>query len=75
MNRLFPGGSTAKIKEIASHEAPVARLCRIRRFPTSLFYGFFLRGDPKKLGYVLEDQFMLILRIFFSIDTQTCFRF
>lgn len=49
-------GSTAKIKEIASHEAPVARLCRIRRFPTSLFYGFFLRGDPKKLGRVFVSD-------------------
>ncbi|CAF1468030.1 unnamed protein product, partial [Didymodactylos carnosus] len=45
-------GSTAKLSDISVQEAPVARLCRIRKFPTSPFYGFFLCGDPKKLGRV-----------------------
>ena len=43
-------GSTTRLSDIASQDAPVGRLCRIRKFPTSPFYGFFLCGDPKKLG-------------------------
>jgi hypothetical protein len=43
-------GSITKLSDISAHDAPVARLCRIRKFATSPFYGFFLCGDPKKLG-------------------------
>ncbi|CAF4469790.1 unnamed protein product [Rotaria socialis] len=45
-------GSISKLSDISTHDAPVARLCRIRKFATSPFYGFFLCGDPKKLGRV-----------------------
>ncbi|CAF1569314.1 unnamed protein product [Rotaria magnacalcarata] len=45
-------GSMSKLSDISTHDAPVARLCRIRKFATSPFYGFFLCGDPKKLGRV-----------------------
>ncbi|CAF0931428.1 unnamed protein product [Adineta ricciae] len=45
-------GSITKLSDISSQDAPVARLCRVRKFATSPFYGFFLCGDPKKLGRV-----------------------
>ncbi|CAF1516560.1 unnamed protein product [Adineta ricciae] len=37
---------------ISKRDAPIARLCRIRKFPSSPFYGFFLCGNPKRLGRV-----------------------
>lgn len=57
LTRAFPPispieGSITKLSDISSQDAPVARLCRVRKFATSPFYGFFLCGDPKKLGYV-----------------------
>ncbi|CAF4041131.1 unnamed protein product [Rotaria sp. Silwood2] len=45
-------GSINKLSDILTQDAPVARLCRIRKFATSPFYGFFLCGDPKKHGRV-----------------------
>ncbi|CAF1208220.1 unnamed protein product [Rotaria sordida] len=48
----YEKGSINKLSDISTQDAPVARLCRIRKFPTSPFYGFFLCGDPKKLGRV-----------------------
>ncbi|CAF0730470.1 unnamed protein product [Rotaria sp. Silwood1] len=45
-------GSINKLSDILTQDAPVARLCRIRKFATSPFYGFFLCGDPKKNGRV-----------------------
>ncbi|UJR23589.1 hypothetical protein I4U23_026578 [Adineta vaga] len=38
--------------QISKKDAPIARLCRIRKFPSSPFYGFFLCGNPKRLGRV-----------------------
>ncbi|CAF0852377.1 unnamed protein product [Adineta steineri] len=45
-------GSITRLSDISSQDAPVARLCRVRKFASSPFYGFFLCGDPKKLGRV-----------------------
>ncbi len=43
-------GFTSKVLNISKKDAPVARLCRVRKFPSSPFYGFFLCGNPKELG-------------------------
>ncbi|CAF0925167.1 unnamed protein product [Adineta steineri] len=42
----------AKLSQIPKNDAPVARLCHIRRLPSSPFCGFFLTGNPKRLGRV-----------------------
>ncbi|CAF2991677.1 unnamed protein product [Rotaria sp. Silwood2] len=44
--------SSTEILNICKKGAPVARLCRIRKIPSSPFYGFFLCGDRKKLGRI-----------------------
>ena len=38
------------LPRIIKKDAPVARLCHVRKFPSSPFFGFFLCGDPNKLG-------------------------
>ncbi|CAF3670009.1 unnamed protein product [Rotaria sordida] len=38
------------ILDIYKKDAPSARLCRIRKIPSSPFYGFFLCGNRRKLG-------------------------
>ncbi|CAF5128139.1 unnamed protein product, partial [Rotaria magnacalcarata] len=42
--------SCSNILDSYKKEVPTARLCRIQEFQSSSFYGFFLCGDPKKLG-------------------------
>ncbi|CAF4563054.1 unnamed protein product [Rotaria sp. Silwood1] len=44
--------SGTNLLNICIKDAPVGRLCRIRKIPSSPFYGFFLSGDRKKLGRV-----------------------
>ncbi|CAF4805151.1 unnamed protein product, partial [Rotaria socialis] len=42
--------SCSNILDSYKKDVPTARLCRIQEFQSSSFYGFFLCGDPKKLG-------------------------
>ncbi|CAF1264782.1 unnamed protein product [Rotaria magnacalcarata] len=44
--------SCSNILDSYKKEVPTARLCRIQEFQSSSFYGFFLCGDPKKLGRI-----------------------
>ncbi|CAF3486275.1 unnamed protein product [Rotaria socialis] len=44
--------SCSNILDSYKKDVPTARLCRIQEFQSSSFYGFFLCGDPKKLGRI-----------------------